>query len=204
MINIFLQLLIFVISYILITYFMTEILKFKISTTTEIIRNISVTLGVLSMVYNYQQDMYNKNERVERIAAIFPTKWKQILKYIKKDNKHVSPEIERWILTGNADQTENIFYSPNVDDLNIIEYVFVTVYDMWLALTELDIVDKDFVNYKEYFDDLNTEKYKSFEPQNRLVGKLFREKFVFNKLKSQEEFFPKGFLAYVEYCVNNY
>ena len=67
---------------------------------------------------------------------------------------------------------------------------------MWLALTELDIVDKDFVNYKEYFDDLNTEKYKSFEPQNRLVGKLFREKFVFNKL------YLKFFLNFLMFSSN--
>ena len=157
-----------------------------------------MTFGATGFIYSYMQYVKNINEKFIDVATKFPKKWQLILKSLNS-NTSISPGIKQWILTGKV--SEEVFKNLTLSDLNIIEQIITSFYELWLDMVSIDLIKNNFT-FDDYDKLFNDNKNDLINHLNIVIGALFEKKFVLKHIMREKDFYPKGYIKYINYCVN--
>ena len=189
------------IIYIIIIFAFSRYTGFNSVKTISIVQSITMTFGATGFIYSYFKFVKSKNEKFVSVAEKFPKKWNTILYMLNQDNS-ISPQIKNWILKG--DVKEAAFRNLSLTDLNIIESIITTFYEVWLNMLSINLVTinssvKDYISIFENKGNSET----MTKHLNSFIGVLFKEEFVLNHIIEEKKFYPKGFINYIIYCVRS-
>lgn len=183
--------------YIFVIFHVRKYTKFDTVKSIRIMQRIMMTFGATGFIYSYIQYVKSTNEKFIDVATNFPKKWQLILKSLNS-NTSISPGIKEWVLTGKV--SEEVFRNLSLSDLNIIEHIVTSFYELWLDMVSIGLVKNNFTfdDYEKLFKDSDNNL---INHNNIVLGVLFEKKFVFEHIMREKQFYPKGFMKYISYCV---
>lgn len=185
------------IIYTLLIFHIQKYTKFDTVKSIQIMQSIMMTFGASGFIYSYMQYVKSTNEKFINVATNFPKKWQVILNSLNSDNS-ISPGIKKWVLTGKIN--EDVFKNLSLSDINLIEQVVTSFYELWLNMVSIDLIKNDFT-FKDYDKLFKNAKNDLITHLNVVIGVLFEKDFVFNHIMTEKQFYPKGFITYISYCV---
>ena len=190
------------IIYILVIFIMKRYMKIKTINSVKILQSIMMTFGATSFIYSYKQFVKSKDEKFQSIAKDFPQKWKEII-YLLHEDSSISYGIKEWIITGKVN--EQIFSNLSIADLSIIEFLMASIYEVWLAMLSIELVTlkSSVKDYEKLFNSSENNSEQLTTHLNKLVGLLFKEEYVFNRVLTEKKYYPNGFINYINYCVRS-
>ena len=188
------------IIYILIIYIFSKYNGFTSDKSIDVVQSITMTFGATGL-FILMKFVKSKNDKLVSVAEKFPKKWNAILKGLNNDSS-ISPGIKQWILKGEI--KEEFFRNLSLSDLNMIEIIITTLYEVWLSMLTVDIV-KLTSSVKDYEAIFETKKNSDdiTKHLNTVIGVLFKEDFVLKHIFKEKNFYPKGFINYIIYCVRS-
>lgn len=196
--SVYLMIIIVLLLYAILLVSLMKFANYGFHESVKLVRNIMMTLAGLSFVFSYQQQLKSKENKIDNIIANFPTKMTKILSYI--NNNNVSFQLKEFILG----RKNNDLLHLNLDDTNAVEFIILELYELWNKLIYLELIDSKTDNYKEIFETNNNNQLKLFAPMNRAIGRIFSNKAIMTEIEKGSDFYPKGYIKYIKYCVYFY
>lgn len=172
--------------------------KFNTVKSIRIMQRVMMTFGATGFIFAYIQYVKSTNEKFIDVASNFAQRWQDILKSLNSDNS-ISDSIKQWVLTGKV--REEVFRNLSLSDMNIIEQIVSSFYEMWLDMVSINLIEKNYTfdDYEKLFKD---NKNDLINHLNIIIGVLFEKKFVLEHIMNEKQFYPKGFIRYINYCVS--
>jgi len=190
------------IIYILVIFTMKRYMKIKTINSIKILQSIMMTFGASSFIYSYKQFVKSKDEKFQSIVKDFPQKWKEIIHLLSQDSS-ISYGIKEWIITGKVN--EQIFNNLSLADLSIIEFLMASIYEVWLDMLSLELItlNSSVKDYEDLFKSNENNSEKITTHLNKIIGVLFKEEYVLNRILAEKNYYPNGFINYINYCTSS-